>query len=290
MALASVQSAVAPVVAYLGPRGTHSEEIALQLYRGETGRFMPYPSIDAAIRAVEDGAATECVVPLENSLEGSVNITLDTLAHEVDLHIVRELVQPVRHNLLVHPAEKHVQIIVSHTQALAQCRHYLRRHFPQAELKAVDSTAAAAYLVASGAKGHAAIGSRRAAALYGLEVAAADIQDHPGNCTRFVVLRREPNAPGVGGKTSVVCQINGEQPGSLCAILQEFAMRQVNLTKIESRPARTGLGMYIFFLDVDGSLGEDKVRAAVTAVKRKSLWFKNLGSYPVYPVEDSEKY
>lgn len=289
MALANV-SPESRVVAYLGPQGTHSEEIALQLYRGKAGRFTPYANIDGAIRAVADGKATECVVPLENSLEGAVNTTLDMLAHEVDLYIVRDLVQPVRHNLLLSPAGRHVNVIVSHAQALAQCRHYLHRHFPRAELQAVDSTAAAAYLVASGAKDHAAIGSRRAAALYGLTVAATDIQDHPGNCTRFVVLRTEPAVPAAGGKTSLLCRIDGTRPGSLCGILQEFAARDVNLTKIESRPARTALGEYIFFLDVDGSLAEEKVRAAVAAVKMKSLWFKNFGSYPVCPTPDGEQY
>lgn len=286
MALISVQTAVDRTVGYLGPRGTYSEEIALRLYQGEQGRFIPFPSIDAAIRAVEDGEVNESIVPLENSLEGSVNITLDTLAHEVNLYITRELVQPVRHNLLVHPAGQHINVIVSHPQALAQCRHYLQRHFPHAELKAVDSTAAAAYMVASGAKDCAAIGSRRAAAIYGLKVAAVDIQDHLHNCTRFVVLAPHQAPENGAHKTSLVCQINGDRPGSLCDILQEFARREVNLTKIESRPARTGLGMYIFFLDVAGSLADERVRAAVTAVKLKSLWFKNLGSYPVCTMQN----
>lgn len=274
-----------PVIAYLGPRGTFSEEIALSFYRGVEGIFTPYNSIDAVIRAVADGEAAEGIVPVENSLDGSVNITLDTLAHEVDLRIVKEMVKPIRHNLLARADTKHINVVLSHPQALAQCRHYLRRHYPGAEHVAVESTAAAAYQVASGAKNHAAIGSLRAAQLYGLKAVDADIQDNPNNSTRFIVLARdEVKAAEPPGKTSLICQINGEKPGSLCEILGEFASRQVNLVKIESRPARTGLGFYIFFLDAEGSLEDDNVRAAVDAVREKSLWFKNLGSYPVCKV------
>ncbi len=272
-------------VAYLGPRGTFSEEIALGFYRGIEGTFTPYASIDAVIRAVADGEAAEGIVPVENSLDGSVNITLDTLAHEVDLYIVREMVRPIRHNLLARADTRHINVILSHPQALAQCRQYLRQHYPGAELVAVESTAAAAYQVASGAKNHAAVGSLRAAQLYGLETVAADIQDNPHNSTRFIVLARDAAAAaGPRTKTSLICQINGEKPGSLCEILGEFASRQVNLVKIESRPARTGLGFYIFFLDAEGSLAEDRVHDAVAAVRAKSIWFKNLGSYPVYHV------
>ncbi|HWQ61675.1 MAG TPA: prephenate dehydratase, partial [Negativicutes bacterium] len=282
MAQTCPQPAGSPVVAYLGPRGTFSEEIALSFYRGVEGTFTPYASIDAVIRAVADGEAAEAIVPVENSLDGSVNITLDTLAHDVDLHIVKEMVRPIRHNLLARADTKHINVILSHPQALAQCRHYLRQNYPGAELIAVDSTAAAAYQVASGAKNHAAVGSLRAAQLYGLETVAADIQDNPNNSTRFIVLARDAAAAGGSKtKTSLICQINGEKPGSLCEILSEFASRRVNLVKIESRPARTGLGFYIFFLDAEGSLEEGNVRDAVDAVREKSIWFKNLGSYPV---------
>jgi prephenate dehydratase len=286
MAKTCVQPAYGPRVAYLGPRGTFSEEIALSFYRGVDGEFTPYASIDAVIRAVADGEAAEGIVPVENSLDGSVNITLDTLAHEVDLSIVREVVRPIRHNLLSRADTRHVNVVLSHPQALAQCRQYLRRHYPDAEMVAVESTAAAAYQVASGAKHHAAIGSARAAELYGLKVTATDIQDNPRNSTRFIVLAKDAASPaGAEAKTSLICQINGEKPGSLYDILGEFARRQVNLTKIESRPARTGLGFYIFFLDAEGSLEEDNVREAVAAVREKSLWFKSLGSYPVSVVD-----
>lgn len=274
-------------VGYLGPRGTFSEEIALSFYRGVEGRFTPYASIDAVIRAVQAGEVTEGIVPVENSLEGSVNITLDTLAHEVELYIVKEMVQPIRHNLLVREGTKHINVVLSHPQSLAQCRYYFNQHYPGADLVPVESTAAAAYQVASGAKNHAAVASLRAADIYGLKVIATDIQDNPNNSTRFVVVGNQPSDDHVKNvKTSVVCQINGEKPGSLYEILGEFAQRQVNLTKIESRPSRTGLGTYIFFFDIEGNLQNKNVCAAVTAIRQKSLWFKNLGSYPVYTFED----
>lgn len=269
-------------VGYLGPPGTYSQEAALNLF-GEKATLLAYPSIDAAIRAVASGEIPECVTPIENSLEGSVNVTLDTLAHEVELFIVTEIVMPVRHNLLARESGRGVRTVFSHPQALAQCRKNLARLFPRADCRAVESTAEAARRVAEGDVELAAVGSRKAAELYGLEIVAADIQDISSNCTRFVSLRIRPadkTEPGPW-KTSIVCQVDGSRPGSLYGILAEFANREVNLTKIESRPARTGLGAYLFFFDLEGGMGEVQIRDALAAVEEKSLWFKNLGSYPI---------
>ena len=274
-------------VGYLGPRGTFSEEIALGFYRGVDGQFMPYATIDAVIRAVDSGEVDEGIVPVENSVEGSVNITLDTLAHDVDLYVVKEIIQPVKHNLLVKEGTKHINVVLSHVQALAQCRRYLNRNYPGAELVPVDSTAAAAYQVASGAKNHAAIGSIRAAELYGLQVLDKEVQDDESNSTRFFVVAKRPAENVAKGKTAVICQIKDEErAGSLYDILGEFAARQVNLTKIESRPARSGLGVYIFFFDIEGTASESNIEAALAAVREKTKWFKSLGSYPVYKAEE----
>lgn len=287
MALNNDRSSGERTIGYLGPRGTHSEEIALGLYPGKMSRGVPFASIDGAIRAVECGDINECVVPIENSLEGPVNITLDTLAHEVDLVIIKEIIWPVRHHLLVKKAGQPIKAIVSHSQALAQCRDYLNRFYCGAEIKAVESTAEAACIVAAGAPNCAAIGSERAGAIYGLESVAANIQDSNTNCTRFIVLSRQPYAAGVEPcKTSVICQMKGEKPGSLCDMLQEFAVREVNLTRIESRPARTALGEYIFFLDLEGCITEEKISGAISAVRLKSHRFKNLGSYPVASLQN----
>lgn len=276
-------------VGYLGPQGTYCEEIALSLYSGTTSQLLPFAGIDAAIRAVAAGEVAESIVPVENSLEGSVNITLDTMAHDVDLFITKEVILPVRHNLLAKYDSRDIVAIVSHPQALAQCRKTLARLYPKAKLKPVESTAEAARIVASGDGLYAAVGSEKAGKIYGLSVLAANIQDIPANSTRFIGLERQ-QAVAVQGrsKTSIVCQINGEKPGSLCNILQEFAQREVNLTRIESRPARTGLGMYIFFFDIEGGMQSENISAALTAVKEKCLWYKNLGSYPVYQLMNSQ--
>ena len=283
MILVKQQQVVERSIGYLGPLGTYTEEMALSICQEqERVKLIPYTSIDTVIRAVETGEVTEGVVPIENSLEGSVNITLDTLAHDVSLFITREMVQPIKHHLLINRTADidKINIIVSHPQALAQCRQYINQNFPRAQLKVVDSTAAAALMVAQGAPNHAAIGSQRASELHGLKVAATSIEDQHNNCTRFVVLKSQPELAKAGrSKTSVVCKINGEHPGSLYELLAEFVKHDVNLTKIESRPARTGLGEYIFFLDLEGSIYEEHVRNAIIAVELKSLWFKNLGSY-----------
>ena len=267
-------------VGFLGPPGTYSEEVAKNLF-GDSVTFLPFASIDAVIRAVASGEIPQCVVPIENSLEGSVNATLDTLAHEVELYISREIIMPVRHNLLTKEAGRGVRLVLSHPQALAQCRRTLARLYPAATCRAVDSTAEAARQVAAGEPGLAAIGSRAAATLYGLELLAADIQDTASNCTRFVSLGVFPIDSSMPGrwKTSIVCQIDGSRPGSLYHILADFAEREVNLTKIESRPARTGLGASLIFLDMEGGAGDPQVLSALQAVEEKSIWFKNLGSY-----------
>lgn len=272
-------------VGYLGPQGTYCEETVLHLY-GKTGACLkPFIGIDAAIQAVALGEVDESVVPVENSLEGSVNITLDTIAHDVNLYITKEVILPVKHNLLAKKDSKEIAAIVSHPQALAQCRKTLRKLYPEAKLKPVDSTAEAARIVAAGDGLCAAVGSLKAGEIYGLTVLKANIQDNSANSTRFIGLEKQPVTQVAGKcKTTLVCQINGERPGSLYHILGEFAQRAVNLTRIESRPARTGLGMYIFFFDMEGSITECNIAAAVRAVEAKCLWHKNFGSYPVYQI------
>lgn len=274
---------------YLGPRGTYSEDMALKLGEQEAVELRSYPTIDAVIRAVAINEIDAGIVPIENSIEGSVSITLDVLAHDVDLYIVGEFVQPIRHYFLANSGNQKIEVVISHPQPLAQCRNYLTKNYPQARLEAVESTAKAVAMVAEGAAGYAAIGSLRAGKLYGLKVIGHDIQDCDNNCTRFILIKRQPEKTAddrVPYKTSIVCRMNGERPGSLCDFLLEFTRRDVNLTKIESRPARTNLGEYIFFFDIEGGMHEEKVKAAVKAIQDKSLWLKNLGSYPSHMVSN----
>ena len=228
------------------------------------------------------------LVPAENSLEGSINITLDTLARSDTLEISRELVWKVKNFLMTPPQVEvgSVRKIFSHVQALAQCRKFIRKNFPDAEIISTTSTARAAELVADSAENCAAICTERAGKLNGLVIAAKDIQDNPNNFTRFFEITYRPRdaAPVEtfdGDKVLIICQIDGSRAGSLCDVLQEFAKRGVNMTRIESRPARTILGAYIFFFELETDAGNDALKDSIRAVYDKSIWLKNLGVFPV---------
>ena len=273
----------------LGPLGTHSEAAAQYLSRllPERPELLVYPDIFAVIQAVEDGEVDSCLVPVENSLEGAINITLDTLARSDDLFVASELIWPVHNQLMARPGTQKICRIYSHPQPISQCRSYLQQHYPEAELIKVASTARAAEIVAKEPRGMgaAAICTKRGGELNGLVTVATEIQDNMANATRFFELRRvtaAPQAPiGPAEKMLVICEIDGQKAGALYAVLKEFADRGVNMTRIESRPARTELGAYIFFFDLDVADNEEALRTSVEAVARKSKWLKDLGSFPV---------
>ena len=285
------------IMGFLGPVGTHSEAAAIHLNSilEKKCRLEAFPDIYNAIRAVEKGKIATCLVPVENSLEGSINITLDTLAHCDSLYIAREVVWGVHNHLMMQDVKVPVKKILSHAQPLAQCRDYLREHFPEAELEAVGSTAIAANMAAEAdpSEGIAAICTIRAGLLNGLDVVATNIQDNNNNCTRFYQLRRvgdggdnglkpiPPEEFGVCLKTQLIFQIDGKDAGQLCWVLQDLATRKVNITRIESRPARTGLGEYIFFLDLDVPEQEYRLDDAIEDICQKSVWLKNPGRYQV---------
>ncbi len=273
----------------LGPLGTHSEAAAQYLSRllPERPELLVYPDIFAVIQAVEDGEVDSCLVPVENSLEGAINITLDTLARSDDLFVASELIWPVHNQLMARPGTQKICRIYSHPQPISQCRGYLQQHYPEAELIKVASTARAAEIVAKEPRGMgaAAICTERGGELNGLVTVAKEIQDNMANATRFFELRRvtaAPQAPiGPAEKMLVICEIDGQKAGALYDVLKEFADRGVNMTRIESRPARTELGAYIFFFDLDVADNEEALRTSVAAVARKSKWLKDLGSFPV---------
>ena len=273
---------------FLGPSGTHSEAAAMFLAERMEGgaELRPYSDIFSVMQAAADGEVDVCVVPVENSLEGAVNVTMDTLAQMDDLAIERELIWDIHNQLMAKDASAEVRTIYSHPQPLAQCRQYLKSHFPQAKLVATESTAKAAELVAAGEAGAAAICTARAGELYGLSAIATEIQDSMTNSTRFYQLRRRP-VPALeeseSGRAVIVCQIDGARAGSLCGVLEEFASRSVNMTRIISRPARTGLGVYIFFFDLEIEAGKSRapLEESIEAVREKSIWLKDLGRFPV---------
>ncbi len=272
-------------IAYLGPPGTFTEEAAL-LY-AEKAQLIPFSSVPAVASAVDTGMAHEGVVAIENSLEGSVTDTLDLLIHKSRLLIRYELVLPIEHHLLVKPGTEtsEVEVIFSHPQALAQCRYFLEQCFPQAKVVAALSTAAAVEQMVSSSIPSAAIGTQRAAELYGVQILARNIQDQSPNLTRFVVLGREDHPPTGKDKTSLCFSFPDDRPGLLYEVLKEFAECNINLVKVESRPSKEILGKYIFLVDLDGHRQDSLVGQVLAKVKAKSSLFKVFGSYPRYERE-----
>jgi prephenate dehydratase len=271
-------------VAYLGPAGTHSEE-ALRASAPEDAEELPCPTIYDAVMAVQDGAADRAVVPIENALEGGVAVTLDTLVLEaVDVRIGAELVHPIHHCLIAaQPLELGgVRRVVSHPQAIAQCARFLREQLPDAEHVSAPSTADAVASLRDSDGSTVALGTRLAAELYGRELIAADVEDHPDNVTRFVWLvpataLREPE--GRAKTTIVFWGAGDEAPGWLVDVLGELSSRDVNLTRIESRPRRIRLGHYMFVADLEGAASRPPVRQALTALGSHVEEVRVLGSY-----------
>ena len=278
-------------VAFLGPEGTFSEEALFASLDAERRRRLeplPLPTIYDCVTAVEDGRADRALVPIESSVEGSVNATLDALVFETDeVRIVGEVVHPVRHCLIAReqlPFER-ITRVVSHPQASGQCARFLRERLAQAEVVSAASTADAVRVVADAREPWAALGTRLAAEIYGCAVLEAGVEDVEENRTRFVWLAREPGGPVAEGaaalKTSIVFWGLADSPGALVGVLQEFAGRGVNLSKIESRPRKQGLGRYVFFADLEGGRSEPAIADALAAVERSVERLRVLGCYPV---------
>lgn len=265
-------------VGVLGPEGTYSEKAASIWLKGLPLTSLVYfKDFEGVLQAVEAGDLDLGIVPLENSLEGAVTVVNDLLL-SLDVVIVGEVNVPVRH-CLVGRGGGEIKIVLSHPQALAQCRQFLREHYPKAEIRTTGSTSHAARLAQEFAE-MAAIAEAGTAERYGLQVLAREIQDEYDNVTRFVVAgRRIPEATG-RDKTSLVIQLARDRPGALYTILQEFADRNINLTRIESRPSRRGLGDYYFYIDLEGHLDNIEVKDALVGVRAKAEMVKVLGSYP----------
>ncbi|MEA2155008.1 MAG: prephenate dehydratase [Solirubrobacteraceae bacterium] len=271
---------------YLGPEGTFSEDAVRSSPDAEGATLVALPTVRDTVMAVHDGSVERAVVPIENALEGPIGVTLDTLADDgTHVEVVGEVVVPVSPCLIVRDGTTLAQIerVLSHPQAISQCARFLREHLPTAAVAAADSTAEAVRIVAGEAAPWAALGTRRAASLYGASILAADVADEPGNATRFVWLAREPVevAADVPSKTSLAFWGAGDDsPGWLVRCLSEFAFRGVNLTKIESRPLRAQLGHYRFFVDCEGHADSKPVAEAVAGLRAHCERVEVLGSYP----------
>jgi len=269
-------------IGYLGPRGTFTEEALQSRLADAYDEMIPYPTVPSVLLAVESGEIDSGMVPIENSVEGSVNATIDTLTFETDLVIEREVVYPISQMLLARPGVGigEVKAVLSHPQATAQCARFLSEKLPGVEVRASNSTAEAALEVSESDEPLAAISTEHAAGIYGLDVIARDIEDYASNATRFIVVGRKHNPPSGNDKTSMVCFILQNRPGSLLEILSQFAFRAINLTKIESRPTRKVLGEYCFFIDVEGHSEVEPLAGALEALKPALRKLKLLGSYP----------
>jgi prephenate dehydratase len=273
-------------IAYLGPAGTFTEDALAEAVSGADYEPLRTPTVHDAILAVERGEAERALVPFENSIEGAVRSTLDTLAFDAHgVTIVGEHDFSVRAHLIARePLElERIQAVLSHPQPLAQCARFLREHLPGAERRSLSSTAEAVRVVCESSEPWGAIGSRAAARLYGGEVLREGIEDESGNVTRFVWIAPngvEPSGEGPWKTSLVFSELGEDHPGALVEALQEFSSRAVNLSRIESRPLRQGLGRYMFFCDLEGAAGDTAVAEAIEALRTKAESVRILGSYP----------
>lgn len=276
-------------IAFLGPEASFTQLVTSQIFPSEN--LLPQNSILDCFAAVANGTADKAVVPLENSIEGTVSMTLDYLYDFEDIFIETEAVMPIAHHLMIHPSQNGFEKVYSHPQALAQCFHYLREHHGNAEQKEFASTAAAAKRVSENPdQRYAAIANVFAARLYGLKIIAENIQDLERNHTKFIVISRknndlELNFAKISEKTSLLITLPDDHSGGLHQVLSVFAWRKMNLSKIESRTLKTGLGNYFFFINIATHWDPVLSINAIEELKALGSTVKFLGHYHEYLIE-----
>jgi prephenate dehydratase len=274
-------------VAYLGPAGTYSEMAALRYLQlcdrdldGDSARICPYPTILQAIAAAEHGQVDIAIVPVENSIQGGVTMTLDSLWQSESLQIQQAIVLPIAHALITRAQNlAEIKVVYSHPQGLAQCQQWLDRYLPTVQQIATDSTADGVHLVAKD-ETVAAIASQRAAEIYKLPILEYPINDQPDNCTRFLILGR--TAPTTKGTHSALAfSLKRNMPGALVKPLLVFADRHINMSRIESRPTKRSLGEYIFFIDIEAPIDDPNFSEALQELRGVTENLKILGSYAI---------
>ena len=277
-------------IAYLGPKGSFSHHVVQTAFPHE--ELQAFANITDVIKAYEQGLVDYSVVPVENSIEGSVHESLDYLFHQADIQAVAEIVQPIHQQLMAVSGQSKIEKIFSHPQALAQGKKFIDEHYPEAQLEVTASTAYAARFIAEHPdQPFAAIAPRNSAAEYGLELIAEDIQEMEANFTRFWVLGSEiPTIPlqSQNEKMSLALTLPDNLPGALYKALSTFAWRGIDLTKIESRPLKTALGEYFFIIDVDYS-AKELVHFARQELETIGIQYKILGTYPIFTIRDLGK-
>jgi prephenate dehydratase len=282
-------------IGYLGPVGTFTEVAAKAIF--PTDDLYACKTIPDCMEGVVEGEIDYCVVPLENAIEGSVNLTVDYLFHEQTLPIIAEVVVPIQQHLMVHPQQvddwENIKKVYSHPQAISQCHHFLKETLPNAERCFESSTASAAQWV----KSHptecvAAIGNESAAKNYGLTIVAKNAHDYENNHTRFVVLHNEntplecEHTPVVNEKTTMTITLPSDHSGALHQVLSAFSWRKINLSKIESRPTKTGLGNYFFIIDADMKMDGILIPGVKAELEALGCKINIVGSYPCYKARE----
>ena len=278
-------------IGYLGPKGTFTKIAVDVMFNGDTKKA--YKNIPECIYAVINKEVEYAVLPLENAIEGTVNLTLDHLIQAKQAHIVSEVIVPIQQHLMVHPNNKKIveelDGIYSHSHAIAQCHHFLNEHLPNVPTHSVTSTGAAAkYVKENPNLKIAAIANHLAAKEYGLEIVKKNIHDFDNNHTRFVVLHRDKKVltsnklEEKGYKTTIIVTLPSDQPGALHKVLSAFAWRNLNLSKIESRPMKTGLGNYFFLIDIEQKMDDVLIPNAIAEMESLGCSVTVLGSYPYY--------
>jgi len=277
-------------LAFLGPHGTFTEQAARAFPREQPFSLVPYPNIIEILNEVNRGQVDYGVVPMENSIEGTVNMTLDWLIHEVDLPILAELALPITQNLLVAKRDQPLPLseitrVLSHPQAIAQSHNFLREHLPQATIEYTNSTALAAQMVSEHPEEPwAAVGTGLNVEIYPLEFAREQIQDFSNNFTRFVLVGREPlDMPSSDReKTTILVNLPEDFPGALYQVLAAFAWRKINLSRIESRPTKKALGSYYFVIDIEQKMDDVLLPGAFAEIEAIGCQVRQLGTYPFY--------
>ena len=272
-------------VAYLGPAGTFSEDALVAAAAADEIERMPAATVYEALRAVAEGEADRALVPFENSIDGSVRATLDALAFDLpELEIVGEHDQAISHSLIAarELPLSGIEVVLSHPQASAQCARFIRERLPSAAVRAAPSTADAVREVSASDEPWAALGAASTARIYDCVVLSEGVEDEPDNLTRFVwIAPAGTAATGDGRWRTTLCfsELGADHPGALVEALTAFSSREVNLTRIESRPLRRGLGRYMFFLDLDGADDDPTVAEAIAGLRTKAESVRVLGSY-----------
>ncbi|ELK45718.1 prephenate dehydratase [Halobacillus sp. ACCC02827] len=278
-------------IGYLGPKGTFTKMAVDAMFDG--GTYVSFETIPSCLDAVEKGEIATAVVPLENAIEGSVHLTIDYLVHQVDQSIIAELTVPIKQHLLVHPDHhgQEIEKVYSHSHAIAQCHQYLHSHYPDAQLESTTSTGRAAEMVSEIGPGVAAIANHLAAEQNGLRMLASDIHDYDNNHTRFAVVQKTPHTlkvkdhPVSSHKTTVMVTLPKDYVGALHQVLAAFAWRKMNLSKIESRPMKTGLGNYFFLIDVDQPYDQVLFPGVQAELEALGCQLRVLGTYPTYQLD-----